>query len=164
MSFWPLILSCILVLHRLGVHLARTPNERSISLRMGSIVKATAKPRSAVILHTLLQRSRIVDDGPYQPIRQIFELMSCLFPTPSPDFAESNSRWMLSGILDDLEQREFLGRRPEMPTCWSAYRLGQGVLSVGEWFVQQELNHSRTCPGLSWKVRRSTSVSWPSRR
>ena len=35
----------------------------------------------------------------------------------------------------------YLGRRPEMPTRWSAYRLGQGVLNFGERFVRQELNH-----------------------
>ena len=116
-----------------------------LEILLGTTVKAAPKSRSAVILRMLLQKSRVVDGDPCQRIREILELVSCLFPTPSPDSAESNSQWMVSTIsviLDDLEN--FLCILDVDQRCQlvgQLIALDNGVLNFGEWFVQQELKH-----------------------
>ena len=114
-----------------------------LGILLGSTVIAAPKARSAVILRTLLQKSRIVEGDPCQRIRQIFELVSFLLPTPSPDFVESNSQWMLSTlpvILDDLENFLYIldvDQRCEL--VGQLIALDDGALNFGEWFIQQEL-------------------------
>ncbi|KAL4076344.1 hypothetical protein J3A83DRAFT_4411043 [Scleroderma citrinum] len=116
-----------------------------LGILLGSNAMAVPKTRSAVILRTLLQRSQIIDGDPCQRVRQIFELVSFLLPTPSPDFAESNSQWMLSTlpiILDVLEDFLYIlnvDQRCEI--VGQLIALDNGVLNFGEWFVQQELRH-----------------------
>jgi len=113
-----------------------------LGILLGSTAIAAPKTRSAVVLRTLLQKSRTVDGDPCQRIKQIFELVSFLLPTPSPDFVESNSQWILSTlpvILGDLENFLYVldvDQRCELVGHLIA--LDNGALNFGEWFIQQE--------------------------
>ena len=77
---FPLCHLCVL-----GVHAGTRAKQASCTQVLeilGTSAKAASKARCAVkILRTLLQRSHVVDNDPCQRLRQIFELVSFLFPT-----------------------------------------------------------------------------------
>ncbi|KAG6331216.1 hypothetical protein ID866_7871 [Astraeus odoratus] len=116
-------------------------------LRIFSESSATdsSKTRSAFILRTLFQKSRIADNDPCQRVRQIFELATNLLPTPSADYSESSSKWVhstLPVILDDIEHFLYIldvDRRCEL-VC-KLITLDNGVLGFAEWFISQTVKH-----------------------
>ena len=95
---------------------AKQPSVQVLEILLGSL----RKPFQGLGLRMLLQKSRVVDDDPYQCLRQIFGSMPFSFLLPPPTSQRMPST--IPVILDDLE---FLGRQPEMPTRWPTYRLGQ---------------------------------------
>ncbi|KAI6034597.1 hypothetical protein BKA83DRAFT_4192223 [Pisolithus microcarpus] len=104
----------------------------------------SSKTRSTVVLRTLLQKSQVFHDDPHQQVRQIYELLTCLLPTPS-DSSESVSKWVSSTlpvILGDLERLLCaldVDRKCELLSL--LITLDDGVLDLGQWFISQELKH-----------------------
>ena len=83
--------------------------------------------------------------NPAHRFRQVYTLVDFLLPDAVPDAAQSNSRWVLSGIplvlsdLSDFFRALDVDRRLDL-----LFPLDNGTLNVGEWLLAEEFSHMHT--------------------